>query len=169
MKSKCSKGGEVAKIPLEEGGYMVLTTLPCFLKDSTGQKSKAAPRSQTSTPAHYMCHRFFSASGWWICSSHNYCTTQYYKIDALIYSIWRELSLRIDFFFQTSKSESYKEHMFQKKIPTEQPGPRIWYRCFHIFSFKFCTDKLVRCIPFTKLSKSSCTLFAVVMIINMLC
>lgn len=39
-KSKCSKGGEVANIPLGEGGYRVLTTLPCFLKASTGRSPK---------------------------------------------------------------------------------------------------------------------------------
>lgn len=96
---------------------MVLTTLPCFLKASTGQKSKAAPWSQTSTPAHYMCHRFFSASGWWICSRHNYCTTQYYKIDAPIHGMWRELGLKIDFFFQTSKSLHTRNMCFKRKFP----------------------------------------------------
>lgn len=86
--------------------------------------------------------------------------------DAPIHSMWRELCLRIDFFFQISKSESYKERVFQKKIATEWPGLHIWYWCFYMFSFKFCTNKLARHIPFTKPSKSSCTLFAVVMIIK---
>lgn len=80
--------------------------------------------------------------------------------------MWRELCLRIEFFFQVSKSESYKERVFQKKIATEWPGLHIWYWCFYMFSFKFCTNKLARHIPFTKPSKSSCTLFAVVMIIK---
>lgn len=63
-KSKYSEGGEVANIPLGEGGYRVLTLLFLVFSRPEGQKSKAAPRSQTSTPAHYVCHRFFSAPGW---------------------------------------------------------------------------------------------------------
>lgn len=86
--------------------------------------------------------------------------------DDLIHSMGRELSLKTGLFFQTPKSQSSKEHSFQKKAPTKHPGLHIWYWCFHMFLSKLCTDKLATCTPFTNPSKSYCILLALAMIIK---
>jgi len=74
-KSKCSKGGEVGSIPLSRGQ---VHSSYHFLLSSQGLH-EAELHCSTLIPGFHtwpLCvSQIFSASGWWICNSHNYCTT----------------------------------------------------------------------------------------------